>query len=177
MAEQVIGRGVKLSKPLDKSTLQLEDFLKRRYNIVEADLNTRCKMLVGRIQQYIEEMRDGKMSTQDGVVRSQGAFLQTMLGILDSEPTDAILCWDILLFLANKHEDDLFNDRRAMRFYNRLPEANQRLFLSLMTLVLGTASPRKRVQTLKTYPIETVNVLLKNERQRTNLSGYYAANI
>lgn len=177
MSTQSIGRGITLTPAKKGVQVTLEDYIQRKYSLTPENYSSRVKMLLGRIEQYIKDMREGQLVNREAMIKNQGMFLQTLLGVLDSEPTDALVAWDMVLFMAKKHRDDLFNDRSAMRFYNHLPEANQRLFLSLMTLILGTADTRLRVNTLKTFPLESVTVLLRNEKQKSNLIAFYAANV
>ena len=175
--EQQVGRGVKLIRPIDMVTLSLDEFIQGKYKTTRDQFSKRVEMLLGRLEKYIESMHSRAMNTPDNITKQQGAFLQTVLGILDSDPQDAMLCWDILMFLAAKHEHDLFNDRMACRLYNNLPVAQQQPFLSLMTLVVNTANVRNRATYLRTCNLSTITPLLSNEKQRANLAAYYASNV
>lgn len=175
--EQQVGRGVRLIRPVEVVTLTLDEFIKGKYNTTRDTFSRRVEMLLGRIEKYIETMHARAINTPESITKQQSAFLQTVLGILDSEPQDALLCWDILMFLAAKHEPELFNDRMACRFYNNLPVAQQQPFLSLMTLVVNTANIRNRATYLRTCNLATITPQLSSERQRSNLAAYYAANL
>ena len=175
--EQQVGRGVRLIRPVEVVTLTLDEFIKGKYNTTRDTFSRRVEMLLGRIEKYIETMHARAINTPDSITKQQSAFLQTVLGILDSEPQDALLCWDILMFLAAKHEPELFNDRMACRFYNNLPVAQQQPFLSLMTLVVNTANIRNRASFLKNSVITNYTAVLTDDKQRANLAAYYAANI
>lgn len=177
MTTTTIGRGVTLTTPIEPVTLSLDDFLAGKYKLTRENLTTRSKMLIGRLENYIESMKSNAINTEANIVKQQGVFLQTLLGILDSDPMDARLCWDVLLFLANKYQHELFNDRLACRLFNRLPLDNQQLFLTLMTLVVGTCNSRFRVLHLKRTPIQSVTKLLQTPLQKTNLTSYYASSI
>lgn len=175
--EQQVGRGVKLIRPIQLNTLSLDDFIKGKYKTTRDTFNNRVSMLIGRLEKYIDTMHARAMNTPENITKQQSTFLQTLLGILDSDPQDALLCWDILMFLASKHEHDLFNDRMACRLYNTLPVGQQQPFLSLMTLVVNTANVRSRATYLRTCNLSTITPHLSNEKQRANLAAYYASNL
>lgn len=177
MSTKQIGRGVRLSQPVEVVTMTLDEYLKGKYQKTRDDLSSRAKMLIGRVEKYVDTMNLRVINSQENIVKQQSAFLQTMLGILESESADAMLMWDVLLFMANKHESDLFNDRTACRLYHLIPDAQQRNFLALMTLVVSTANVRNRVAALRTCPLSTITALLPNEKQRANLAAYYATNV
>lgn len=177
MITKEIGRGVRMSQPVEVVTMTLDEYLKGKYQKTREDLSSRVKMLVGRIEKYVDTMNLRVINSQENIVKQQAAFLQTMLGILESESSDAMLMWDVLLFMANKHESDLFNDRTACRMYHLINESQQRPFLALMTLVVSTANVRQRANALRTCPLSTVTATLSNEKQKANLAAYYATNV
>lgn len=172
-----IGRGVNLIQKIEPVTMTLDEYLQGKYKVTRDELSARSKMLIGRIEKYVDTMNLRTINTQENIVKQQSAFLQTVLGILESDSKDAMLMWDVLLFMAYKHESDLFNDRTACRMYHLIPEAQQRPFLALMTLVVSTANVRNRANALRTCPLSTVTALLSNDTQKTNLAAYYATNV
>lgn len=177
MTTKEIGRGVRLTQTVEPVTLTLDEYLKGKYQITREDLSSRSKMLIGRIEKYVDTMNLRVINSQDNIIKQQAAFLQTMLGILESESKDAMLMWDVLLFMAYKHEHDLFNDRTACRMYHLINESQQRPFLALMTLVVSTANVRQRAVALRTCPLASVTAVLSNEKQKANLAAYYATNV
>jgi hypothetical protein len=177
MNTEIIGNKVRITRPVQIVELSLEEYLEGKYKLTTDALTPRSKMLIGRITTYIDAMKSGVPVNQADAIKNQTIFLQTMQGILESNSKDAQLCWDVLLFLANKHSHDLFNERLACRYYNGLPDAAQHRFLALMSLVVATANIRNRVKALRDYPIEAVLKRLPTEKQKLNLSAYYASNI
>ena len=172
-----IGRGVRITRPVDIVTLTLDDYLQQRYLRTREDLSSRAKMLIGRVEKYIEALGGRQPQSIPEITTLQGNFLQTVLGILSSPSADALMCWDVLLFLANKNAENLFNIKKASQHYHTLPTERQIPFLNLMTLVVETANIRNRATFLKNSVIANYTAILKDDIQRTNLAAYYAANI
>lgn len=160
-----------------KPEITLDMFLDRKYGTTLNDLSTRANSLINRFLKYVDEMHPLKPNTRENTAKLQSQFLLIAQGILDSEsPADAMLCWDVLLFVALKNRDLVFNEKNACRHYNVMPQAQQQSFLHLMTLVLTTMDIRTRKAALRTKPLETVYPFL-NEKQKTNLTAYYAKNV
>ncbi len=172
-----IGKNVRLTIPTTAPQGTVDEFLLNKYKVTRADLPSRAQMLIGRLENYVKDAMPNIATTEAMVVKAQNQFYLTVLGILDSEPAIALQVWDVLMFIAAKYENELFNDRTACRFYNGIAIDKQRAFLALMTLIIGTANIRKRERTLRTVKLETVSAVLDNERARTNLAAYYASNI
>lgn len=177
MTERVvttIGRGVRLSQPVKAITLTVDEYLNNKYQMTRDTLDPRSKMLLSRIEKYIEEVNPTALTTAKAIVKAQDGFLNTVTGILESPANQALLMWDLLMFIAAKYEHEIFNDRVACRFYNELTPDRQRAFLALMTLIISTANVRKRASALRTIPLSTITVHLRTELARTNLAAYYA---
>lgn len=174
---EIIGRNVRLVQPVEQVTMSLDDYLKGRYKKERSELSSRSTMLIGRIEKYIEDMKPPKMVSAAGAGKNQAFFLQTVLGILESDSQDAMLMWDVLLFLANKYSVELFNERMACRFYNMMPEHQQQPFLKVMNLVVATANVRRRAAALRLMPLQAITAILSNEKQKANLAAYYASNV
>lgn len=169
-----IGRGVRLTQPVKAITMTVDEYLNKKYNLSRETLDARSVMLLTRIEKYIEEVNPNTLTTMKAVVKAQDGFLNTVTGILESPPNQALLMWDLLMFIAAKYEHEVFNDRVACRFYNELSPERQRAFLSLMTLIISTANVRKRAAALRSIPMSSVTVHLRTDLARTNLAAYYA---
>lgn len=172
-----IGRGVRITRKVDVVKLTLEEYLKGRYNTTLDALTPRSKMMIKRIEDYIAALGMRVPQSVAKITEHQAGFLQTAMGILGSESNDALLCWDVLLFLANKNAENLFNTKQACQHYHTLPTDKQQPFLNLMTLIVETANIRNRATFLKNSVIGNYTAVLKDEKQRANLAAYYASNI
>lgn len=172
-----IGRGVRITRPVPVINLTVDEYLQARYKKARVDLSTRANMMIKRVEDYIEALGGRIPHSVKKITELQNGFLQTMLGILGSEPNDALLCWDVLLFLANKNEVNLFNTRQACQHYHTLPDDRQHQFLNLMTLIVETANIRNRALFLTKSQITNYTEVLSNDMQRANLAAYYASNI
>lgn len=174
---QTIGRNVRLTPPTTIVMGSVDDYLLDKYGKTRDDLSSRAKMLLTRLEQYIVDVSPSVASTQQSIIKAQDRFYLTIVGILESDATDALLMWDVLMFFGAKHEHDIFNDRTACRFYNGLSIEKQQPFLSLMTLIISTANVRKRELALRTHPLSTITAKLGSEKARANLAAYYASHI
>ena len=172
-----IGRGVRITRKVDVVKLTLEEYLKGRYNTTLDALTPRSKMMIKRIEDYIEALGGRIPQSVAKITEHQTGFLQTTLGILGSESNDALLCWDILLFLAYKNAENLFNGKKACQHYHTLATDKQQQFLGLMTLIVETANIRNRASFLRNSDLKNYTAMLTNEKQRANLAAYYASNI
>ncbi len=176
-ATTTIGKNVRLTIPVNTPTSSLDDFILNKYKVKREELPSRAQMLIGRIESYVKDVMPNVVNTEATIVKAQNQFLLTILGILESEPNTALQVWDILMFVAAKYENEIFNDRTACRFYNGMPAEKQRTFLALMTLIIGTANIRKRQLTLRTIRLESICDVINSEKARTNLAAYYATNV
>lgn len=172
-----IGSGVRITRPVEVVKYTLDEYLEARYKMTREGLSPRAQMMVKRVEDYIEALGGRVPQSVAKITEHQTGFLQTTLGILGSESNDALLCWDILLFLAYKNAENLFNGKKACQHYHTLATDKQQQFLGLMTLIVETANIRNRASFLRNSDLKNYTAMLTNEKQRANLAAYYASNI
>ena len=172
-----IGRGVRITRNVEVVSMSLDEYLMARYKKKREDLSARAKMMLKRVEDYVEALGGRIPQPVKKITDLQLQFVQTAMGILGSESNDALLCWDALLFIANKNATNLFNTKQACQHYHTLPDDKQHQFLNLMTLVVETANIRNRATFLKNSVITNYTAVLTDDKQRANLAAYYAANI
>lgn len=178
---KTIGNGVTMASPkvetsklVYKEACDVPTFLKKKYGLDEADYPQRLKNTIRGINDYISNMRNGVPVNPDAGAKHQANWLRTILGALDTSQEEAMVCFDTIMFVASKHPVDLFNDRLAARFFNRLHDAVQPLFLALQKDIVNGCNVRNRQQFLSNTVIENTVRLLKNQQQQTNYLAYWS---
>lgn len=157
--------------------IDINTFIKGRFKVDYDELPTRAKMLITRLDEYIEAMNPFKAKNTTEIIKQQTNLLNTYLGILSSESDVTAIVWETLLFQAKQNADGVFSPRAINQHYNQLPVKSRDLFANLNALIIGSADAGSRKIFLSRYRLDIILKDLPTDKQRANLTEFYAKSI
>lgn len=177
----VVAPGITITQAKVKGDLQMyvdsgtpEEFIRNKYHLNPEQYSSKLKLIVHGIETYIQNMRSGPIVTPQEGVRHQLAWLRTVLAALDGNYDEASVCFDVILYMASKYRNDLFNARLSCRFFNLMQEGTQRTFLSLQKDIIGAADPRGRKAFLANTNIELTAQRIESPSGRANYLMFFS---
>lgn len=182
-ATKDLGNGVSLVAKANHPAMKegarvetLERFIVAKYGLEPEDYSDTLKRTIRGFEQYHMNMNSRAPVTLEEAAKHQSAWFRVVAGALDSQIGDSAMCFDVILYLANQHEDDLFNARLACRAFNLLSDVQRDQFNLFQTVILGAANPRTRSRYVKTQlNIDAVGKQVRSANQRRNLLAYLAS--
>lgn len=167
-----------LSKGAPTGPLTIEGFLKSKYNLEPENYTDTLKRVIRGFQGYFAVMNARCPVDLVSAAKHQTAWLRVILDALEAPTAEAVMCFDVILFVAHQNRNDLFSDRLACRAFNLMSDSTRNLFLALQTLIINAADARKRKKYItEQVRLETITAQLRTDNQKTNLMAYFANNI
>lgn len=173
-----LGNGVVLKTPVDEGVRNqtLEGFLLSKYNLTPENYSEALKRTIRGFETYHANMNARVPVQLEEAAKHQAAWLRTIAGALDGAASDSNICFDVILHLAYRHQDDLFSDRLACRAFNLMPASSRDLFTLYQTIIVNAANPRNRVRYIKSQlNLTSVGNAIRSENQRRNLLSFLSA--
>lgn len=178
--ELVLAKGIKIKaapKQLEQiKAIDVEGFLASKYMLSPEGYSPKLKAIIQFMETYTDAMRKGTPVDAKTGANRQYRLLQMIRGALDAQTSDALINFDTILYFVNQNKVTVFNERLAARFYNLLPEHEVNPFLSVITLLLKTASPRERQAGLGSIQLKDIEKAFNSEQQVTNFYAFFAKN-
>lgn len=175
-----LGNGITLTKPADEGVRNqtLEGFLESKYGLRPEQYSEYLKRTIRGFEQYHANMNKRVPVSLEEAARHQASWFRTVAGALDSTTGDSMICFDVILHLAYRHCDDLFNERLASRAFHLLPQNIRDVFTVYQTIIVNAADARTRHRYIKkNLSLDALGAAIKSDNQRANLLAYLSSQI
>lgn len=175
-----LGNGVVLKKAAGEDegvrNQTLEGFLISKYNLHPDQYTDALKRTIRGFETYHKNMNKRVPVSLAEAAKHQTSWLRTVTGALDASSGEANVCFDVILHLAYRHSDDLFDDRLACRGFNEMAPVSRDLFTLLQTIIVNAANPRTRARYINNQlNKEALGRAIRSENQRRNLLAFLAS--
>lgn len=154
----------------------LEKFIQSKYGLAPEAYPESLNRTIRGFKQYHMNMNSRAPVSLEEAAKHQSSWFRIVAGALDSQLGESGMCFDVILYLANRHVDDLFNERLACRAFNLLSDVVRDQFNLYQTIILGAANPRTRSRYIKTQlNLDAVSKVIRSDNQRRNLLAFLSS--
>lgn len=134
------------------------------------------KQLVATIEQYMIDMKPGRVIDFNAGARSQYQFWKSIEQIVEQSPEDEFRrLWSILLAYFNEYKSGVFNTRYVFRFSEYWHQGEEQLqsFQCMLNLIILTCDPATRADGLKRVDLNRTLAKTFTEMGRQRIVGFY----
>ncbi len=133
------------------------------------------KAVIATIERYMENMSVIRPTTPTEGAMYQGQLAWLLNNVTHRYGADFKPAWSLILEYFNEYKDGVFGERHVYRFFEQSNMGAQQIeaFQRLVNLIILTANPKTRKESLKQVDIERTLAVGFDETARQNLLAFY----
>lgn len=141
----------------------------------EVGSSTTEQMVKENLDKYVEFMQPGRAHRGNDGVQRQVMLFRTIQVILRQKGPEFHKLWSYLLWVVNKHRDDVFHERYVFRYFDmiNLSNSERRCFERILNLIINTANPSTRAKAVQQIDIDATMEVFNDPEMHQRVQGFY----